>query len=665
MFFKNSKTLEGGQIVRLLSDEATKIAFKNSIDNNLSDVAKARETEQVFLALEAFLEPIIGKALLGLSENLNAVEENNPECLHEIVKDSILAITDHFKKLRAVALSHNVANAYDLTQSQLMKGMTLDGVARKYVFLDAKVTKAQKKRDAAESKLKQWRMLGLSKDERLSFELEKANAELELKTAKEIAEAYVAKNWPDDNGVSMKNYLSYERALTAARSQVTFAEKRRSEWFTDQENIECEIQASHQEFNRIERELRDARYELKNQIVDPFSCPIYIQFLEKLEGDLTPDNRIEVQNEMNKYTVGLFKPLADDLLSLINVDQFDEIPFLGLLGEELKKNKVQEIKDKLPEILHQIFETVGEPTTFLSLFNSILEGQSSSENVPVKDVEEADDYSDENDDFDIIGGQVVMEAIKLMPSRVEEALFMITKVKGATQEAAGKAVGAKLRKFLKTQTLPNLFNTILKSSVTAVLPKATWSDTGELIFGNEAKMPQTAAELKRVETAKQLEAQQLFYKVKNGFAALSEQVIKDAIQDKINGACKSVNNVTSAVIKTILNEQRAEKVISALSAFTNFIYKIIASLIRVIAMPFWAVVRLLILAPKSAQITKAIGSSGHKRLVFQLPVLFLEIIKRERQKLEQKRAEAALESESEKEVLIESEDEVSEVLFEV
>ena len=124
-FFTNSNTPEGNQIVRILSEKTTQAAFKKSIDKNLSDVAKSREAIEVFDALEVFLTPLIGQAIVGLSENLNAVQENNPQSLRKIMKKSIKAVTEHFMQLRAVALSHDVANAYELPQSELMKGMTL------------------------------------------------------------------------------------------------------------------------------------------------------------------------------------------------------------------------------------------------------------------------------------------------------------------------------------------------------------------------------------------------------------------------------------------------------------------------------------------------------------------------------------------------------------
>lgn len=647
-FFEGMHSVEGGIIVNLLHEKRD--LFNSIIDKNLSQSAKAAEMIEVWNAIEAYLEPIIDKAILGLTENLNAIEANHPDCLKEMARDSILVATEHFKKLRAVALSHNVANAYELTFSELMKGMTLDGIAHKYVFLEEKVKQARIKRNVAQQELVKWRLISLNEAERAEFEAQKVKAEEELKAAKVEKDVYLKENW-QDGGLSIKKYLSAERCLTVARKRLDEVKKRsKATWFSWRNQInDDEVRVAENDFRAIQSQLVEAKSSLKSmcaetvitkpkdQLIDLFSDDIYISYLEQLEGDLTDEERIKLQKEMEDYSIAsFFKPFVNELLSLINEEQFEEIPFLRLLGEVLKKESIQKGKNKLPEVMYQIFEILSEPTTFLSLFNSVLDAQATSSNSPDEEILPLDDALAENDDFDQICGQLVMAVIDLMPSKMEEAIFMLTRVKGATQEAAGKVVGTQLRKFIRTHTLPSLVDKVLSSSVTAMLPEAHLDANGELVLGKNLKLPQTPEEQARAMQAKALVEEQLFNKARNGSAAPSEEIVQNTIRDKINALSESLAGLTSSVIKSVLSEQMAEKLISALKAFTAFIYNVVSTLIAYIAIPFLMIFRWLILAPKSTQVAKAIASKGHKRLLFQLSIIWLEIFRRERLKIAEK-----------------------------
>ncbi len=657
-FFKDAKSVEGDKIVKLLSAEATKRAFMEMLDKNVSDAARAPEMQEVLGAIETFIEPIIDKVLLAVAENLSAVEDNYPECLKEITTKCILAVTEHFEKLRATALSHNVANAHELSYAQLMQGMTLDGSTREYIFKEAKVLEAKAKLETAQKKLGQWRILSLSKQEKDSLGNQLSTAEKELNTAIEEIDAFVKSHWSDE-GKAIKDYLQKERELTTVRKRVALAKRSFARWLP----WSTELQRATAKCRGIEGELFEARNALKmsriqekedplkspaeaeNRIFDLFSDEAYIKQLESLEnGDLSDEEEAEVKKAIAINSIDtFFKPLANEIFSLVNVEQFDEIPFLGLLGDKLKKDCIEKAKEKMPEILYQVFETLGEPTMFLNIFNSILEKQAASGGLPAQQIENAKDLTDANDDFDKIGGQIVMAAIELMPSRVEEAIFMLTRVKGMTKELAGKAVGAELRKFLKSESIIGLINQALKSGVESILPNARWSsdewdEEGEIILGKEEKMPQTLEDFQKVE-AKKMDEKQLYEKVKNGIASVTSEIIKNTIQEKINAACDSVNNLTFKVIRSILSEDKAVKVASALKVFTSFIYKICAAVIEFIVSPLWLLTRVLILKPKSEQLASTIRCKAHKRLIHQLPMIVLEILKRERLKIAKMKAE--------------------------
>lgn len=518
-FFKDSKGPEGERLAKALAAADGGQSMKALIEENLSSAAKNAGFKDVLSAVENYLQPVLQNTVVALGSNLKDIQDNNPDVLKKMARNAILVAGDHFKQIHAVALRENKKNAFDVDPLILLEGVTSDEHVLNYVLLKEKEGKIKASLKQKNSKGRT--TLRAQAKEDLSDEIKKV--EKELSVQKDEIKSYVAKHW-SDGGIAVKCYLKTERCLRQAEKELKMA--KRSFW-QRKENIinaknpketdavkvaRSKIAGRRTLFDKAKQVLESAnRQPIKTdaqahedkgvgKLVN-LSCQKEYQILKADLKKATAENQKMAQQALDDYRVeNYFQPLTKKLLKLADGDQFDAIPFPSMFPKEWKDTMVKLAKDKLlPSVLNNVFYTLTKPETLQGIMLTAMKKLNQEVENPVAAVQgNQKSLAEPDDEFDQVCGKMIMDLIEMNALGGENAIFASLIKRIDIEGSAGKTLGAALREYLASQSLPKLMDTALEAAAGNLVPEGEWNVKREFLMGvDKNPLPQTPEELQK------------------------------------------------------------------------------------------------------------------------------------------------------------------------
>lgn len=650
-FFKGAEGPDGKKLAEMLKDGSE--AGNKMIQDNLSRAARNSGVKEILSIFQNYLNPVLQNTVAAIGENLKTIQENNPNILMKIAKDSLLVAGDHFKQIHAVALRENIKNAYDVNPVTLLEGITSDENVLAYVLLKEKESIIKKSLDKKRYELRE--SFFRSTKDRINQEIREIVKS--LKSHRKEIRKYASEHW-QDQGVAVERYLQAERSLKQWESALNVAEKslkqRLKKLLPKSDDIQDVKTARHRIAEAKDRLERTKRI-LDTQGIqviqnDPSGGKLknlslmkdYRLLKSKLQTASSEFEKEKAQAELDDYRIkNYFSPLTKKLLKLANEDQFDAIPFPSIFPKEWKSKLIHLAKnDLLPQVLNNLFQNLVKPETLQGIvLSGVKKLNESPENAESIDVSMSSaPLSQEDQDFDKVCGKMIMDLIELNASGVEKD-FLSSIVKTIDVEgSAGKVLGAAMREFLSTQSLTGILDQSLESVADVLVPEGQWAVKNNFIFGvDKNPFPQTPEDVARqksetitknikiendlkVELAK-LTTRKTIAQAKAFFASLSSKLMipwnkfKSLVHATIDRLFKPevAKNLKASF------DQGSDKILAIISTVVDFFSTVILKpLLEGFVKFIYTHIGMIYVDSHVERFKKVVSMEIHERLLFQL-----------------------------------------------